>query len=114
MALLAHHTRRLSFGANGHIQFSVLEHFTILFFIHIEPGGEGQLVPLFQFLGRLYGRENVVLAMPKSTVQTDAAGHDVDVVVVGVAMALHVIEKNGGVHAHFTHEIGAQFVPLLG
>ena len=62
------------------------ERFTLFFYVQIKPRGEGQMVPLLQFLGRLDGLENVVLAVPKLPVQADAAGHNMDMVVVSVRM----------------------------
>ena len=47
------------------------------------------MVPLLQFLSRLDSLENVFLAMPQSTVQADAAGHNMNMVVVSIRMSGH-------------------------
>lgn len=86
---MANHARRLHLSPNGHIQLSMLERFALLFNVHIKPRREGQMVPLLQFLGRLDGLENVFLTVPQSTVQADSAGHNMNMVVVRVAVPRH-------------------------
>lgn len=52
----------------------------------IEPGCQGQMVPVLQFLGRLDGLVNIVLTVPQLPVEADAAGHNMNMVVVSVRM----------------------------
>ena len=62
------------------------ERFTLFFYTQIKPRCQGQTVPLLQFLGRLDGLENVVLAVPKLPVQPDPGRNNMDMVVVSVRM----------------------------
>lgn len=65
------------------------ERFTLFFYVQIKPRGEGQMVPLLQFLGSSNGSHSLPLTMPKLSIQPDAAGHQMNVVVVRVAVPRH-------------------------
>ena len=47
------------------------------------------MVPLLQFLGSSNGSHSLPLTMPKLSIQPDAAGHQMNVVVVRVAVPRH-------------------------
>src|SRR5690554_3275624 len=69
-------------------------------------------MPFFEYLGGLDRPERLELPVPHLTAEADAAGNDVDVIVVGIL----VPDRNPlrvRWEPHFPHEIGGNVLPFL-
>jgi len=98
------------FSANGHFDLTPGQRFLVFLAV---TRCSGQPVPLLQYLGQINGLPGFPSAMPNRTVQPDAAGDNVNVVVRGVLVANGKELVVVPVEAHAVHVVIDDRPPLI-